>query len=136
VSWWLLCLSRDDFKGSSAGVPVRSSYVHQFEGLADGGSEDAQQQMWRRPVGLGFHSAGVTLQCPGWWHSGGDGHTGPEVTEKTRSAGLTSRCRPGGHGVCGRTPFEGALILFREARRGGGTGVGGTVSQNDTGLPA
>jgi hypothetical protein len=38
---------------------------------------------------------GLSLQCPGWWHSGGDGRTGPEATEKTRSAGLTSRRRPG-----------------------------------------
>jgi hypothetical protein len=28
---------------------------------------------------------GMTLQCPGWWHSGKDGRTGPEVTEETRS---------------------------------------------------
>jgi hypothetical protein len=37
---------------------------------------------------------GMTLQRLGWWHSGGDGHTGPEVTEETHSAGLMSRRRP------------------------------------------
>jgi hypothetical protein len=41
---------------------------------------------------------GVTLQCPGWWHNGGDGRIGPEVTdvmEEMRPAVLTSRRRPG-----------------------------------------
>jgi hypothetical protein len=33
-------------------------------------------------------------------------------------------------------PFEGATVLFRGVRRGGSTGVGGTVSWNDIGLPA
>jgi hypothetical protein len=36
---------------------------------------------------------GMTLQCLGWWHSGGDGRTGPKVTEETRSIGLMSRRR-------------------------------------------
>jgi hypothetical protein len=71
---------------------------------------------------------GMTLQCPG---VRGDGRTGPGV-----SAGLTSRRCPGEHGVGGRTPFEGTVVLFRGARRGGGMGVGGTMSRNDTGLPA
>jgi hypothetical protein len=36
---------------------------------------------------------GMGLQCPGWEHSGGDGRTGPEVTEETRSTSPTSqRC--------------------------------------------
>jgi hypothetical protein len=38
---------------------------------------------------------GMTLQCPGWRHNGGDGRAGPEVIEKTRPAGLTLRRRPG-----------------------------------------
>jgi hypothetical protein len=38
---------------------------------------------------------GMTLQCLGWRHSGGDGRAGPEVMEETCSAGLTSRHRPG-----------------------------------------
>jgi hypothetical protein len=38
---------------------------------------------------------GMTLQCLGWWHSGGDGRTGPE---------LTSRCHPGR--AWGRWPYR------------------------------
>jgi hypothetical protein len=37
---------------------------------------------------------GMVLQCLGWWHSSGDGRTGPKVTEETRSTGLMSRCCP------------------------------------------
>jgi hypothetical protein len=37
---------------------------------------------------------GMTLQCPGWWHSGGNGRTGSEVMEEMRLASLTSRRRP------------------------------------------
>jgi hypothetical protein len=37
---------------------------------------------------------GMVLQRSGWWHSGGDGCTGPTVTEGTRSTGPTSRRRP------------------------------------------
>jgi hypothetical protein len=36
----------------------------------------------------------MVLQCPGWWHSGGDVRTGSEVTEETRSTGLMSRRCP------------------------------------------
>jgi hypothetical protein len=39
-----------------------------------------------------------------------------------------SQRRPGGRGVDGCTPFEGSTVFFRGVRRGGGTGVGGTVS--------
>jgi hypothetical protein len=70
---------------------------------------------------------GMTLQCLGWRHSGWDGRIGLEVTGKTFPAGITLWCRP---------PFEGAAVLFRGGRREGGTGVGGTVSRNDIGLPA
>jgi hypothetical protein len=38
---------------------------------------------------------GMTLQCLGWRHGGGDGRTGPEVTEKTCPAGPTPRRHPG-----------------------------------------
>jgi hypothetical protein len=38
---------------------------------------------------------GMTLQCPRWRHSGGDGRAGPEVIEKTRPVGLTSWRHPG-----------------------------------------
>jgi hypothetical protein len=37
---------------------------------------------------------GMVLQCSGWWHNGGDGRTGPEVTEETRSTGPMSRRHP------------------------------------------
>jgi hypothetical protein len=50
---------------------------------------------------------GTTLQCPGWWHSGRDGRTVPEVTEKTRSASFTSRRRPGRARSWWPYPFRG-----------------------------
>jgi hypothetical protein len=65
----------------------------------------------------------MVLQCSGWWHSGGDGRTGQGVTEETRPTGPTSRCYPARER--GRCPY-----LFRGVRRGGRTGVGGTVSQS------
>jgi hypothetical protein len=37
----------------------------------------------------------VSPQCSGWWHSTGDGHTGPEVTEDMCHASLMSQRRPG-----------------------------------------
>jgi hypothetical protein len=42
------------------------------------------------PTGLG-----VALQYPGWWHSGGDGRTGPMATEEMRFIILTSWRHPG-----------------------------------------
>jgi hypothetical protein len=56
---------------------------------------------------------GITLQWRGWRHSGGDGHTGPEVTRKTFLLALRHGVVPGGRVVGGRTPFEGAAVLFR-----------------------
>jgi hypothetical protein len=53
---------------------------------------------------------GMALQCPGWWHSGGDGRTGAEVTEKTCPAGLMSQHRPAR--ARGRHPY-----LFQGFRR-------------------
>jgi hypothetical protein len=53
---------------------------------------------------------GIVLQCPGWWHSGKDGRTGPEVMEEMRSTGPTSRRRPGR--AWGRWPY-----LFRGFHR-------------------
>jgi hypothetical protein len=50
---------------------------------------------------------GMTLQCPRWWHSGRDGRTGMEVMEKTRSADLTSRRRPGRARSWWPYPFRG-----------------------------
>jgi hypothetical protein len=78
---------------------------------------------------------GMTLQCLGRRHSGGDGRIGPEVMEETRSAGLTSWRRLRRRGAGGRTPSEGVTVFFRGGQRGGSTGVGRTVSLNDTGLP-
>jgi hypothetical protein len=46
---------------------------------------------------------GMVLQCLGWWHSGGDGRTGPEVAEVTHSTSLTSQRRP--ERVRGRQPY-------------------------------
>jgi hypothetical protein len=73
---------------------------------------------------------GMALQCPGWRHSGGDGRTGAEVTEKTRPAGLTSRHRPAERRVGIRTSFEGSAVLPQGVRHGGRTRVGGTVSRS------
>jgi hypothetical protein len=56
---------------------------------------------------------GMALQCLGWRHSGGDGRTGPEVTEKTRFTGLASWRHPRQSRVGGCTPFEGVAFLFR-----------------------
>jgi hypothetical protein len=52
------------------------------------------------------------------------------------SAGLVLRRHPKRGGVGGRSPSEDATVLFRGGQRVGGTGVGSTVSWNDTGLPA
>jgi hypothetical protein len=38
---------------------------------------------------------GTDLHYPGWQHRGGDGHTGPEVTEEMCSIILVSRRCPG-----------------------------------------
>jgi hypothetical protein len=53
---------------------------------------------------------GMTLQCLGWWHSGGDGYAGPEVTGETRPADLMSRRLP--RRVQSRWPYP-----FRGCRR-------------------
>jgi hypothetical protein len=70
------------------------SSVRRLEGHADGGWKSYNSGCGdvlssRAPVVLG-----MALQCLGWWHSDGDGRTGPEVTEETCSAGLTSRHCP------------------------------------------
>jgi hypothetical protein len=38
-------------------------------------------------------ATGMVLQYSGWQHSGGDGRTGPELAEETRSTSPTSRHR-------------------------------------------
>jgi hypothetical protein len=40
-------------------------------------------------------TSGMALRCPIWRRGGGDGRTGPMVTEETRLTGPTSRHRPG-----------------------------------------
>jgi hypothetical protein len=80
----------------------RRPYVISRVGLTEG---------WRMHIGRcgGVSSpraptvAGMALQCPRRWHSGGDGRIGPEVTKETRSAGLMSRRRPGR--ARGRWPY-------------------------------
>jgi hypothetical protein len=82
---------------------------------------------------------GMTLQCRKWWHNGEDGCTGSEgtnVMEEMRPAGLTSWRRPGRARSRWSYPFRGCLVLFRGDRHGRGTGLDGTVSWNDTDLPA
>jgi hypothetical protein len=84
--------------------------VHQFEGLADGGSEAVQRQMWQRPIGLGSHNVGddpavprMMAQWRGWPHrTGGDGEDAlcrPYVTASSWAsaelvAALLSRVPP------------------------------------------
>jgi hypothetical protein len=80
----------------------RRPYVISRVGLTEG---------WRMHIGRcgGVSSsraptvAGMALQCPRRWHSGGDGRIGPEVMKETRSAGLMSRRRPGR--ARGRWPY-------------------------------
>jgi hypothetical protein len=38
-------------------------------------------------------ASGMVLQCSGWQYSGGDGRTGPELAERTRSTSPTSQHR-------------------------------------------
>jgi hypothetical protein len=72
----------------------------------------------------------MVAQWQGWPHrSGGDG--GNTLHQFLRHGVVLGR-----RGVGGRTPFEGIAVLFRGARRGGGTGVDDTVLRNDTDLPA
>jgi hypothetical protein len=85
--------------------PYVDSRVHLTEGRRMHSSGRGDVLSSRAPT-----APGMVLQCPGWWHNGGDGRTGPEVTEKTRSTSLTSRCRPAW--VRGWRPY-----LFRGFRR-------------------
>jgi hypothetical protein len=39
-------------------------------------------------------TSGMALQWPGWKHNGGDGRTGPKMTEESCFPGLMSRCCP------------------------------------------
>jgi hypothetical protein len=65
----------------------------------------------------------MVLQHAGWWHSSGDGCTGPTVTEETHSTG--HGVVPRGRGIDVRT-----LCPLLRVRCAGHTGVGGTVSRS------
>jgi hypothetical protein len=73
---------------------VWSSSVRQLESWADGGLESHNSgcggvlSSWAPTV------PGMVLQCSGWLYSGGDGRTGSELAEATRSTSPTSRRRP------------------------------------------
>jgi hypothetical protein len=107
---------------------VWSPSVRRLEGWADGGPEVAQRRAWRCPSSRAPTVPGMTLQCLGWRHSGRDGHTRPDVTEETCSAGPMSRHRTGRARGRWPSPFEGSTALLGGVRRGGSTGVGDTVS--------
>jgi hypothetical protein len=91
VSWRILCLSRGGLEVLELLFGPRP-YAGSRARLTEDGSRTA--------AGVAmFPSTWVpivmemTLQCLGWQHSGEDGHTGLEVTEEMRSAGLMSRSR-------------------------------------------
>jgi hypothetical protein len=111
-------------------------FVRRFEGSTDGRPRPHSSQRDDVPSIWVPTMSRMTLQRSGWRHSDGDGRTGPEVAEGTRFAGLTSRRRLGR--VPGRWsyPFRGFRRPLSRERHGGGTGVGGTASWNDTSLPA
>jgi hypothetical protein len=52
-------------------------------------------------------ASGMALQCPGWCRGGGDGRTGPMVTEEIRLTGPTSRHCPGRARNRRPSPFRG-----------------------------
>jgi hypothetical protein len=72
----------------------------------------------------------MVLQCTGWWHSGGDGCTGPTMTEETRSTGLMSRSCPAWARDRCPYPFRGFRRPLSRVWCAGRTGVGRTVSRS------
>jgi hypothetical protein len=58
-------------------------------------------------------ASGMALQCPGCRYSGGNGCTGPMVTEDTRLTGLTSWCCPGPARNRRPSLFEGSTVPLR-----------------------
>jgi hypothetical protein len=73
---------------------------------------------------------GMALQCLEWQYSGGDGRTGPELAEETRSTSPTSQRRPVWTRGRRMYPFRG---FRRPPSRGVArscTGVDGTVSRS------
>jgi hypothetical protein len=77
-------------------LPVRSSSVRWLKGAAEEGRRMHNSRCGGVSSSRASTSPGMVLQCPGWWHSGKDGRTGPKMTEETRSTGPTSRHRPVG----------------------------------------
>jgi hypothetical protein len=70
----------------------------------------------------------MALQCQGWRRDGGDGRTGPMVTEETRPTGLTSRHGPEQAWNRRLSPFRGFRRPLTRVRHVGRMRVGGTVS--------
>jgi hypothetical protein len=95
VSWRPPVLPQKRLRGWLRGrLPLESPSVRRLEGVADGRLEaysggDGDVLLSRAPT-----ATGMALQYSGWRHSGGDGRTGPTVTEETRYTGPISRRRP------------------------------------------
>jgi hypothetical protein len=77
-------------------------------------------------------ASGMALQCSGWRCVGGDGRTGPMVTEETRLTGPTSRRRPGRAWNMCPSPFRGFRRPLSRVRCPVRTRVGSTVSRKLT----
>jgi hypothetical protein len=75
-------------------------------------------------------ASGMALQCPGWRRGGGDGRTGPMVTEGTRLTGPTSRRCPGREWNRCLSPLQEFRRPPSRVRHVGRTKVGGTVSRS------
>jgi hypothetical protein len=75
-------------------------------------------------------ASGMAVQCPGWRRGGGDGRTGPMVTEETRPTGPTSRRCPERARNRRPSPFRGFRHPPSKVSRAGRTRVGGTVSRS------
>jgi hypothetical protein len=88
----VLCPSRSGFMGSGVGSSC-FSYVS-FEGWADGRLGLHSSRHGDVPSSWAPTTPGMALQCLGWQYNGGDGRTGPELAEETRSTSPTSRRRP------------------------------------------
>jgi hypothetical protein len=67
------------------------------------------------------------MQWPGWRRDGGDGRTGPTVTEVTAPTGLMSRRSPVRAWSSRSSSLRGFRHPFSRVRHVGRTGVGGTV---------
>jgi hypothetical protein len=74
--------------------------------------------------------SGMALQCLGWCYSGGDGRTGPMVTEGTRLTSLASWRCPGRAQSRRLSPFRGFRRLSLRVRHADRTKVGSTVSRS------